>query len=194
MCIKTRRLLMFLIVALVIETMCVAYAWASVKPEPTYAPIEKVELDIPVHRAIESFEEVVAKAKEPEPEPEPVEVAIDYGMSEEDIELIALVTMGEAEGEPEMGQRLVIDTILNRIDSERFKGNNAHDVIYAKNQFSCMWDGRIERCYVMPELVELVKEELLNRTNSEVLYFRADYYHSFGTPVISVGNSYFSTT
>ena len=35
--------------------------------------------------------------------------------SEEDIELIALVTMAEAEGEPEEGKRLVIDTILNSI-------------------------------------------------------------------------------
>lgn len=174
---RTRRFLILLITLLVFETACACYAWANVTPKSE--PITT--------KVVTAYEEVII-------EPEPVEEVIDYGMSQEDIELIALVTMGEAEGEPELGQRLVIDTILNRIDSERFKGKNAHDVIYAKNQFSCMWDGRIERCYVMPELVELVKEELLNRTNSEVLYFRADYYHSFGTPVISVGNSYFSTT
>lgn len=39
-----------------------------------------------------------------------------YPMAEEDINLIALVTMAEAEGESELGKRLVIDTILNRID------------------------------------------------------------------------------
>ena len=33
----------------------------------------------------------------------------------EDIELIAIVTMAEAEGECEEGKRLVIDTILNRV-------------------------------------------------------------------------------
>ena len=188
---KTRRILIILITLLVFETVCMCYAWANVKPE--VAPAENVELDIPI-RAVKTFEEVIAEAEEPEPEPMIVEEVIDYGMSQEDIELIALVTMGEAEGEPEEGKRLVIDTILNRIDSERFKGNNAHDVIYAKNQFSCMWDGRIERCYVKEEIVELVKEELLNRANSEVLYFRADYYHNFGTPVMQVGNHYFSTT
>lgn len=42
-------------------------------------------------------------------------------MSKEDVELIALVTMAEAEGECEEGKRLVIDTILNRVDSEHFQ-------------------------------------------------------------------------
>ena len=33
-------------------------------------------------------------------------------ISDEDLELLALVTMAEAEGESELGKRLVIDTIL----------------------------------------------------------------------------------
>lgn len=48
-------------------------------------------------------------------------------MSNEDIELIALVTMAEAEGECEYGKRLVIDTILNRIESNSFP-NTVYDV------------------------------------------------------------------
>lgn len=52
----------------------------------------------------------------------------------EDISLIALVTMAEAEGECEEGKRLVIDTILNRVDSEHFP-NSVYDVIYQRNQF-----------------------------------------------------------
>ena len=43
-----------------------------------------------------------------------------FVMSDDEIELLTLVTMAEAEGESEYGQRLVIDTILNRIDCERF--------------------------------------------------------------------------
>lgn len=34
----------------------------------------------------------------------------DYPLTQEEIDLIALVTMGEAEGETELGKRLVIDT------------------------------------------------------------------------------------
>lgn len=44
----------------------------------------------------------------------------DYPLTQEEIDLIALVTMGEAEGETELGKRLVIDTILNRIDHPSF--------------------------------------------------------------------------
>ena len=45
----------------------------------------------------------------------------DTLLPQEDIELIALVTMAEAEGECKEGKRLVIDTILNRVDSVYFR-------------------------------------------------------------------------
>ena len=41
-------------------------------------------------------------------------------LTNEEIELVALVTMAEAEGECEEGQRLVIDTVLNRMEDSRF--------------------------------------------------------------------------
>lgn len=88
-----------------------------------------------------------------------------YPISQEEIDLIALVTMAEAEGECEEGKRLVIDTILNRVDHERFPDTVA-EVIYQKNQFSSMWNGRVDRCYVMDNIVQLVKEELLIPTTS----------------------------
>lgn len=113
-------------------------------------------------------------------------------LTQEEIELIALVTMAEAEGEPEEGQRLVIDTILNRVDSDLpYFPDTVHDVVYQKNAFSSMWDGRADRCYVMEELCQLVREELQNRTNHEVLYFTAGEYGKYGTPVFRVANHYF---
>ena len=69
----------------------------------------------------------------------------DYPLTQEEIDLIALVTMGEAEGETELGKRLVIDTILNRIDHPSFP-DTVYDVIYQPNQFSVMWNSRIDRC------------------------------------------------
>lgn len=113
-------------------------------------------------------------------------------LTEEDIQLLAWVTMAEAEGEPVEGKRLVIDTLLNRIEDDGFP-DSAHGVVYQKNQFEAMWNGRSERCGATDEVVELVKEELVNRTDSEVLWFRSGHYHTFGTPVRSVGNHYFST-
>lgn len=112
--------------------------------------------------------------------------------SEDDIELIALVTMAEAEAEPVEGQRLVIDSILNRIDSEYFP-NSIDEVVYQKNQFSSVWNGRIDRCYVRDDIYQLVREEMANRTNYEVIFFRLDEYSIYGSPMFSVGSHYFSS-
>lgn len=113
-------------------------------------------------------------------------------ISDEEIELLALVTVAEAEGESEYGKRLVIDTILNRVDSGRFP-NTIKDVIYQKNQFTSMWNGRTSRCRVTDDVRRLVREELKTRTNSDVLFFTAGEYGRYGTPAFQVGNHYFST-
>ncbi len=123
---------------------------------------------------------------------EVVEETWPYPITQGEIELIALITMGEAEGESELGKRLVIDTILNRKDDPTFP-DTIHDVIYYPNAFSVVSNGRLERCYVMPEIVELVKEELLDRTNFDCKYFCSTGYSKYGTPMFQEGNHYFSS-
>jgi N-acetylmuramoyl-L-alanine amidase len=113
-------------------------------------------------------------------------------LSNEDIELIALVTMAEAEGECEEGKRLVIDTILNRVDSEHFP-DTVYDVVYQENQFSSMWNGRVERCEVQEDICRLVEEELVEQQNTDVIYFTAGGYGKYGVPLFQVENHYFSS-
>lgn len=113
-------------------------------------------------------------------------------IAEEDISLIALVTMAEAEGECEKGKRLVIDTILNRMDSEHFP-DTAYDVIYQPYQFSSMWNGRVDRCEVRDDICQLVKEELEVRTNYDVIFFTAGCYSDYGVPMFQVEHHYFSS-
>ena len=122
----------------------------------------------------------------------PVVKEIDYGMSDKDIELIALVTMAEAEGESEYGKRLVIDTILNRMNSEYFP-DTASGVVYQPHQFTSMWNGRVNRCHVKDEICQLVKDEILSRTNKDVIFFTAGEYGNYGKPIFSIGNHYFSS-
>lgn len=109
-----------------------------------------------------------------------------------DAVLIAKLVLAEAEGEPEMGKRLVIDTVLNRLDSIDFP-NTVYDVIYQPYHYSPAWDGRIEIFSELEDAFKLVVDEIQHRTNSEVLYFRTDTFHEFGTPMEQVGNHYFST-
>lgn len=120
----------------------------------------------------------------------PQEVGPTY--TDEEIDLIALCTMAEAEGEPELGQRLVIDTILNRCENGGW-GSTIHDVVYAPNQFTSMTNGRADKCYVKESIRALVVEEIRDRTDPQVLYFRAGRFHDFGIQLYKIGNHYFST-
>lgn len=120
------------------------------------------------------------------------EITKEELLSEEDISLIALVTMAEAEGECEKGKRLVIDTILNRMDSEHFP-DTAYEVIYQPYQFSSMWNGRADRCEVRDDIYNLVKEELSIRTNYNVMFFTSGCYSNYGAPMFQVENHYFSS-
>ena len=113
-------------------------------------------------------------------------------LTDDEIELIALVTMAEAEGESEEGKRLVIDTILNRVDSLYFP-DTVYDVIYETNAFESMWNGRVDVCYVDDYICQLVREELINRTNYDVVFFTAGEYGQYGVTMFQVGNHYFAS-
>lgn len=113
-------------------------------------------------------------------------------LTKKEIKLIALVTMAEAESENEKGKRLVIDTVLNRVDSKNFP-NTVQSVIYQKNQFSSMWNGRASRCHAQKKICKLVKEEARKRLNKKVVFFTAGKYGKYGTPMFRVGNHYFSS-
>lgn len=112
-------------------------------------------------------------------------------LTDAEINLLAVITMAEAEGESEYGKRLVIDTILNRMDSDEFP-DSVEGVIFQKNQFEPTWNGRMDRCYVQDDIRQLVVEELANRTNHDVVFFRGGKFSSYGTPMFQEGNHYFS--
>lgn len=159
------------------------------------------EPEVKLHEITVADKAMVSELAKPEPperteipiEEEPIVVSEEPAtvLSEKDIELIAIVTMAEAEGEPEEGQRLVIDTILNRMDSPYFP-DTVYDVVYQENQFTSMWNGRADRCYAKDEIVQLIREELVSRTNSDVVFFRTQRYSKYGVPLFQVGHHYFS--
>ena len=155
--------------------------------EQTTKPIQQVEADI----------ERLAKVAEYTPNIQLSSTTVkevelpQYYISDEDIELIALITMAEAEGECEEGQSLVIDTILNRVDTNYLGAETVNEVVYQSNQFTSVWNGRVDKCYVKEDICDLVREELQSRTNYDVVYFTAGDYGKYGTPMFSVGNHYF---
>ncbi len=166
----------------------------SEEPQPIVEIVEE-EPDVIVSEVIEVVEKPKKESKpkkKPKKAKKPKKESPSLPLTDAEIDLIALVTMAEAEGESELGKRLVIDVILNRVESERFP-NTVNGVIYARNQFECMTNGRVNRCEVRKDIRKLVVEELQSRTRSDIHYFRMSYYHKFGKPVMSEGNHYFST-
>lgn len=148
--------------------------------------------EIPIQKAVRTAPIVIEEPSKEELEViEVSETSPIINVTEEEIELIALITMAEAEAEPEYGQRLVIDTILNRVDGEHWP-DTITEVICQPNQYTSMWSDRISRCYVRDDIVQLVREELINRTNYEVVFFRTQRYSDYGVPMFKVGHHYFS--
>ena len=110
-----------------------------------------------------------------------------------ELELLACLVYAEAGIEDLHGKRLVVDVVLNRVDSDRFP-NTITDVIYEKNQFSTVTDGALERAFreVTQECYDAVALELEERTDTEILYFCSTGYLPYGSPAYQYRNHYFS--
>lgn len=111
--------------------------------------------------------------------------------SEDEIYLMAKVCLAEAEDQSDYGKRLVVSTMLNRLDSGIY-GDSIYDVIYAPYQFEVMSNGRIDRVEPDEYTLDLVKQEVMARSNHDVIYFRMDYYSEYGTPLFVEDDHYFS--
>lgn len=111
--------------------------------------------------------------------------------SQAEIELIALMTVAEAEDECEIGKRLVIDTVLNRIDSKNFP-DDVCGVIFQPYQYQSMTNGCADCWEVTDDICELVRSECKHRLNSDVIFFNSECYSEYGTPLFCVQNHYFS--
>ena len=161
--------------------------------ETDYIPDAKVEMGVYVPDAeVEIVEKVKTTTKKIPTRKKPkIKKKEELPISKDEVNLLALLCMAEAEGECEKGKRLVIDTVLNRVDSKQFP-NTIRDVIYQKNQFTSTFNGRMDRCYVKKDICKLVEEEVRSRLNSEVLFFTAGKYGDYGTPMFRVENHYFS--
>lgn len=162
------------VLAAAFAALCVALPGGQLLAEANTAP------EININAA--GYEQIPAVSQAEEETP----------LSREEIELIALVTVAEVESEPEEVKRLVIDTVLNRVDSEHFP-DTVYDVVWQPKHFTVMWNGRADRCEVQEDICSLVEEELEERTNSEVIFFRSSHYSEYGEPLFKEGSVYFSS-
>ena len=113
------------------------------------------------------------------------------GVTETDIINMAKMVQAEAGSQSELGKRLVIDVILNRVEASAYP--NSIDGVLFSGAFSPTKDGRFYKATVEEDIVRLIEEELESRTDYNVIAFRTKHFHSFGHPYCVEGAHYFSS-
>lgn len=111
----------------------------------------------------------------------------------DDLELLAYCVMAEAGNQSEEGKRLVIDVILNRVNSNLFP-DTIEDVIFQKDpvQFAVTVNGALYKNEPTEDIMRLILEEVKKPMNTEILYFSAGK-NANGKLWKKVGDHYFST-
>lgn len=117
----------------------------------------------------------------------------NYKLTDAEIDLLAKVVRAESGNQDSKGKRLVVDVILNRVDSDKFP-NTVKEVIYAKNQFSTVTDGSLlKAAYTVDNTdYEAVYSELNTRIDTEIMFFTAGRYNYSGVSAYKYGDHYFS--
>ena len=123
-------------------------------------------------------------------EPETIE---GLGITQDELELMALCVEAEAGNQELDGKRMVADVILNRVDDPDFP-DTIEGVITQPYHFSSYWDGGMERAgEPSEETIRAVEMELEERGWPGLLYFTAGNWPEYGTPWRKVGDHYFNT-
>lgn len=110
-----------------------------------------------------------------------------------ELELLALVVEAEAGNQDLTGKRLVVDVVLNRVDSPLFP-NTITEVLQQENQFSTMWNGAVEKAAwnMQDSTYEAVLKEVSGpRLDYDIMYFTAGAYNDYCTPAYIHGDHYF---
>lgn len=110
----------------------------------------------------------------------------------EDLDLLAAITMAEAGNQSELGKRLVIDTVLNRVNSDRWRDDDIiFEAITHPGQYDTWSNGAYKRVAITEDIPRLIEEEILNRTNSQVIYFKTNGYFPWAPALLKEGDHYF---
>lgn len=110
----------------------------------------------------------------------------------EELDLLEKCVMAEGGGESYECQVAIACVVINRVLSDLFPGT-LMEVVTQEGQFSS-WPNQISQVTATNSVRQAVREALAQAVfPEEILYFRADYYHSWGTEYCRIDHTYFST-
>lgn len=195
---KTRRLLISLLIG------CILGALAGVGHIRSVKSWEKVKSEwvkeqIAADRAYEA--EVAAERERWEQMEQAGSIPVT-NLTEEDIkemdywgelELLAAVVEAEAGNQDMTGKRLVVDVVLNRVDSPLFP-DTITEVLEQPGQFSTMWNGAVEDAgwHMQEDDYTAVMMEVTGvRLDYDIYYFTAGEYNASCRPAYIHGDHFF---
>lgn len=111
----------------------------------------------------------------------------------DELELLALVVEAEAGNQDLTGKRLVVDVVLNRVDSPLFP-DTITEVLEQPGQFSTMSNGAVEDAgWHMQEgdYTAAMMEVTGRRLDYDIYYFTAGEYNASCSPAYIHGDHYF---
>lgn len=112
-------------------------------------------------------------------------------LKKSELELIAKCVESEAGNQNDLGKRLVVDVILNRVDSERFP-DDVESVISQKYHFTTFWNGEMDKIKSpSQETFDAIDAELETRTDDKILFFTSGGYNKYCIPAYKYGDHYF---
>lgn len=152
-------------------------------PQPITISVNVVLPDCHDHTDILEIEEVEATVSENVSVFTPDVIAITEA---EAIELTRIAT-AEAGNQSDYGIRLVIDTVLNRVEDPRFP-NDVHSVIFQPNQY---YTAGMNTVTFRHDILSMVYQEAEARTDKNVKFFARSWPRS-GTRYIHEGAHYFN--
>ena len=110
-----------------------------------------------------------------------------------ELELLAAVVEAEAGNQDMIGKRLVVDVVLNRVDSPLFP-DTITEVLEQPGQFTTMWNGAVEDAgyHMQQDDYDAVMMEVTGkRLDYDIYFFTAVEYNARCKPAYIHGDHYF---
>lgn len=111
----------------------------------------------------------------------------------DELELLAQVVEAEAGNQDMIGKRLVVDVVLNRVDSPLFP-DTITEVLEQPGQFTTMWNGAVEDAgwHMQEDDYDAVMMEVTGkRLDYDIYFFTAGEYNASCKPAYIHGDHYF---
>ena len=156
------------------------------------AHVRAAEAQIPWYEQLKPEAQVITYEIVSEPEPDTDEVVLPYAT----YRMLAGLVEAEAGNQDECGKRLVVDTVLNRVNDPKFP-DTIVDVIYQPYQFSVVGNGQLQkyidgRLEIPEENYRIVAEELIDQADYDVVFFQSSGWSPYGQHAYKYGDHYFS--